>query len=277
MAFRYLDRGADLHGDAEVVTNNHFDQDGLVSIFALSRPEVATANRAFLEDLARAGDFGQFTDRNAARASMVVAAHVEGEPDTDLYPPMLDALPEMIGNIDRWKDLWAEEDEDLSASLAAVDSGSVTVTEHPELDLAVFDFADPRQQWSGHRFTHQRFEHLHPMAVNNRTDCLGVLVVRGRRYAYTNRYETWVQYRSRRPKARTDLRPLAEELTAAEPGSARWTAEGPDGLAPTLQLADGEESGLDRAEVLERLTRHLREAPMAWDPYAPAAGARSGT
>ena len=45
MAFRYLDLGADHHGDAEVVTNNHLDQDGLVSAFALTQPEQALARR----------------------------------------------------------------------------------------------------------------------------------------------------------------------------------------------------------------------------------------
>lgn len=264
MAFRYLDRGADLHGDAEVVTNNHFDQDGLVSLYALIEPDEALANRAFLEDLAGAGDFGRFTDRNAARASMVVAAQ-EGT-DEENYRRMLDAVPDLIGDVERWKDLWADEDEALSASLDALASGSVRLTEHPDLDLAVFDFADPSRHWSGHRFTHRRFEHLHPMAVNNATDCLGVLVVRGRHYTFTNLYETWVQLRSRRPKPRVDLRPLAEELTAAEPGGVSWSADAPGDLAPALAVT---ESGLDRADVLDRLTRHLREAPPAWDPFSP--------
>src|SRR4051812_32050274 len=46
MAFRYVDGSGALHGDAEVVTNNHFDQDGLVSVYALSRPDDALARRA---------------------------------------------------------------------------------------------------------------------------------------------------------------------------------------------------------------------------------------
>ena len=38
MAFRYL--GAfDRHGSAEAVSNNHFDQDGLVGLFALVSPD----------------------------------------------------------------------------------------------------------------------------------------------------------------------------------------------------------------------------------------------
>ena len=45
MALRYVDRGMDLHGDADVVTNNHFDQDGLTGIYALVNPEHAIQHR----------------------------------------------------------------------------------------------------------------------------------------------------------------------------------------------------------------------------------------
>jgi len=271
MVFRYLDRGADLHGDAELVTNNHFDQDGLVAVHALSAPEHALAHRELLEDLAAAGDFATYRFREAARLSMVVHAFAERTPvapPADLYREMLGRLPELVANPDQVKDLWEEEDQALTESEAALASGAVQVTEQPEVDLAVVDFADPDQHWTGHRFSHRAFPDIHPMAINNATDCFALLVVRGRRYRFTYRYETWVQYRSRRPKARVDLTPLAEELTAAEPGSAHWSAEVPGELAPVLTLVDGDESGLDRADVLERLTRHLREAPVAWDPYA---------
>jgi hypothetical protein len=60
MAFHYLDNGATLHGNAEVVTNNHFDQDGLISMYALSRPDDALARRTLLEDVAAAGDFATY-------------------------------------------------------------------------------------------------------------------------------------------------------------------------------------------------------------------------
>ena len=42
MAFRYLQH-FDRHGDAELVSNNHFDQDGLVSVLALTDPTTALA------------------------------------------------------------------------------------------------------------------------------------------------------------------------------------------------------------------------------------------
>ena len=280
MAFRYLDRGADLHGDAELVTNNHFDQDGLVAVHALIAPDHALAHRDLLEDLAAAGDFGTYRFREAARLSMVVHAFADPErspgaplvadPDADLYRELLGRLPELLANPDQVKDLWEDEDRALTQSEDALASGAVHITEHADVDLAVVDFADPEAHWSGHRFSHRDFEDIHPMAVNNATDRFAILVVRGRRYRFTYRYETWVQYRSRRPKARVDLAPLADELTAAEPGPARWFAEPADGLTPVLALVDGEESGLDRADVLSRLTRHLAAAPVAWDPYARA-------
>ena len=278
MAFRYLDRGADLHGAADVVTNNHFDQDGLVAVFALSRPEEALARRDFLEDLAAAGDFGTYRSRDAARLSMAIHAYadpdrspLDGLPeDSDevLYRELLERLPELADHPEKARALWEDEDRQLDESEAALASGAVAITEQPDVDLAVVTFTDPEPHWSGHRFSHQHFEDIHPMAVNNATDRFALLVVRGRRYRFTHRYETWVQYRSRRPKARVDLAPLAEELTAAEPGSAQWFAEPPGALAPVLGLADGDESGLEPDDVVARVTRHLSTAPAAWDPYA---------
>lgn len=53
MAFRYLDRGADLHGRATVVTNNHFDQDGLAGVYTLVNPHDALSRRRQLEDWPR--------------------------------------------------------------------------------------------------------------------------------------------------------------------------------------------------------------------------------
>src|ERR1044071_3166242 len=71
IAFKYLDLPA-FHVDAEVVTNNHFDQDGLVGVFTLSNPDTAQQHRAFLIDVACAGDFGCFHSRDAARVAFAI-------------------------------------------------------------------------------------------------------------------------------------------------------------------------------------------------------------
>lgn len=154
MVFRYLDEGAGRHHPARVVTNNHFDQDGLVSVFALVDPETALAQRAFLEDVAAAGDFATYRDRRAARLSMAVAAYADParsplgaaalsrpypQRNSVLYTELLDRLPALAGDLDGAKDLWADEDAELSAAEAALASGSVTLVAHLETAPGAFD------------------------------------------------------------------------------------------------------------------------------------------
>ncbi len=74
MAFAYLD-AYDPHESATAVSNNHFDQDGLVSLYALVHPDRALARQGLLIDIARAGDFATFDGRDAARISMALSAY----------------------------------------------------------------------------------------------------------------------------------------------------------------------------------------------------------
>lgn len=150
MAFRYLDHPHALHGEATLVSNNHFDQDGTVSIFTLVAPDEAMARRPFLEDVAAAGDFGTYRFRDAARVSMALSAmsSEESSPSAPLpgtygdraallYGEVLARFTELVDHVDRFRDLWAEEDAALSESEAAVVDGSVTIEEHPDVDVAV--------------------------------------------------------------------------------------------------------------------------------------------
>lgn len=50
-----------------VVSNNHLDTDGLLSVWAVLHPEEALRHRRFLVDAARAGDFGTFTSADAVK------------------------------------------------------------------------------------------------------------------------------------------------------------------------------------------------------------------
>ena len=276
MAFRYLDHPASLHGDASVVSNNHFDQDGTVSIFALVEPEEAMARRDFLEDVAAAGDFATYRFRDAARVSMVLAAFSTNDtspfaplPDIYeqragvLYGEALDRFCELVDHVDRYRDLWVEEDADLTASEAAIADGTVTIEEHAEVDVAVVTVRD-ETRWGGHRFGGQRYEGVHPMALHNATTCSGILLATDETYRFTYRYETWVQYRSRALAQRVDLAPLATELSAKD--DVEWTANDVSSL--THDLAPVARSSLSLGEVTDSVLAHLRSAPPAFDPFA---------
>ena len=71
IVFNYLDR-PDLHVPADVVSTNHFNEDGLIGIYALLEPEAAASRRDLLIDVAQAGDFGVFRSRRAARIAFAV-------------------------------------------------------------------------------------------------------------------------------------------------------------------------------------------------------------
>src|SRR5262245_61496807 len=64
IVFNYLDSPR-FHVGASAVSNNHFDEDGLVGIFAMLNPALAAAHRDLLIDAAQAGDFGVFKTRHA--------------------------------------------------------------------------------------------------------------------------------------------------------------------------------------------------------------------
>jgi len=263
----------------DIVTNNHFDQDGLVSAFTLVDPDAALARRELLVDLARAGDFGTFESRDAVRLAFAIAAFEDparSPLDADvlagsyeqqcgrLYEVLLPRVAELVDHPESIRPLWEDEDACLSESLDAIERGVVRIEEHPALDLAVVTVPTAWGDRAATRFTMTRTEAVHPSAVNQSTSCLRVLVEHGGSYQLELRYETWVMFRSRAVLPRPDLRLLAARLDEREPGTAHWTADGPGALTPHLQV-DGSE--LPPEVVRAEVESFLASAPAAWDPY----------
>ncbi len=286
IAFHALHR-PHLFDGVDVVTNNHFDQDGLAAAFALVDPTAGRARRDTLIDVARAGDFATFESRAAARVSMAIAASAdparspldtatfEGEYAARcgrMYLELLPRLGEMLDHPDRYRALWADEDAHLDAGLAAIADRTVGLTERADVDLATVTIPDGPNSGRAHRFAHQYADDwtnaVHPMAINNATSMLRVLLVNGRRYRLELRYESWVMLTSRPVAPRPDLRVLAERLDHLEPATARWTADPPTALTPFLRLVDDAESGLSPDTVGREVVSFLAVAPPAWDPFA---------
>jgi hypothetical protein len=284
IAFRALERPA-LFDRAEAVTNNHFDQDGLAGIFALVHPDVAERHRDLLIDIARAGDFGWFRSRDAARIAMAIAAldddatsplpaDVLASPYPDrcasLYEWALPRLGAVLDDPTVWQHLWADEDALLTDGLAAIASRAVAIDERPSVDLAIVTVPDSLQANATHRFTMMWSSAVHPMAINGATDALRILLIQGRHYSLELRYESWVMLTSRVVVQRPDLRVLADELNAIEPPGARWHADPPGALTPKLVLVDNAESGLAQPALIAAVEHFLATAPSAWNPFTPS-------
>ena len=252
IVFNYLDGSERVVAD--LVSNNHFDQDGLCGIFALLQPDWAEPRRDLLIDVASAGDFATFHDRNAAHVAIALAAYETnedsplarelagkpyGQQTAILYRELLNELPEMLENPDRFRPFWEADDARIDESEKAIASGTVTVTERHDIDLATVivpeDFPDANDnEWSGG---------VHPMAHHNETQRHRMLIQRGNRYLLRYRYETWVKFTSHPVMERVDLGPLAERLSEEEKDG-HWRFDGVDQITPSLHLEGKGESAI---------------------------------
>ena len=272
VAFRYLD-SPEHHVDVEAVTNDHFDEDGLIGLHCLIAPDHAQRHRDLLIGAAHAGDFGTYSNRDAARLAFAIARLASGRhspwggdamPEAKAertgykYARMLEELGALIDDIEGHAELWRDEDDFLSASERLFDSGAATIEEDEALDLAVVRVPAAWRR-AGHGATV-----VHPMAIHNRTGCNRVATICGDFYRFGYRYESWVQMVTRRPPPRIDLRPLAEALTARD--SRAWRFDGVSQITPKLR-ALGSRNGLASDAFLEALREALATGEPAWDPY----------
>jgi len=281
IAFKYLD-SPQFHVRSDIVTNNHFDQDGLVGVFALVDPATAARHRELLIDVASAGDFGVFRSRVAARINFAISSLADSQTSpfptdiftrpypemaAELYIRMLDLFPQIVAAPDKFKSLWESEDAKLTESEAMLKEGAVTIEEYPDLDFAVVRLPDRLSASRVHRFTSAQSESCHPLALYNATPCTRILLTQGQHAEFQYRYEGWVQLVSRKPSARVDLSGLAEELNAEENSGGKWEFDGVDEITPRLHLNGKHDTSIPAEIVRRKIEEYLRTAPPAWDPY----------
>ncbi len=115
-------------GDATVVINNHFDTDGVLSIWTLLEPEQAREYRDLLIAAAEAGDFDEWPalERGLWLDSAIRAlGALAGDDDAEAYRSVFAALPELIRNLDDRRDLWGPEWDALQTATASLESGQL--------------------------------------------------------------------------------------------------------------------------------------------------------
>jgi hypothetical protein len=171
-----------------------------------------------------------------------------------LYRELLAVMPGLVADTGGFRQLWEEEDAQLTDSEQLIDRHVVTIEELPDVELAIVRIPKERPE-------------CHQYALHSRTLCSRLLIVHGPRVEFRYRYEGWVQFRSRRVAARVDLSDLAGELNAHEHSGGRWVFDGVDAITPALHLQGADATSLSADTILARLERHLRTGPPAWNPY----------
>jgi Family of unknown function (DUF6687) len=281
IVFAYLDSPS-FHVPAGIVSNNHFDEDGLIGICALLEPATAGKYRELLLDAASAGDFGVFQRRDAARMAFTISAYADPKTSPlsaelftrpypemagQLYAELLNLMPRLLTNLDAYRQHWEAEDQKLAVSEELIETGRITIEEKTALDLAIVRLPEDLAAQRVHRFAQTRLAACHPFALHSRTRCTRLLLIQGQRIEVRYRYESWVQLASRRPPPRADLQGFAEELNQKETSGGRWAFEGVERITPRLHLEGSAATSLSAGLIQERLERYLSTAPRAWNPY----------
>ena len=265
----------ELRQGAEAVSNNHYDIDGLMSIWAMLNPEAALDQRELLVAVGECGDFDRWSGEQATKVTCALHG-LESLPSSPirkglagvddyvertafLYRETLPLVPKLLGDIDSFEEYWGEEYNDVEAGRELFAQGRATVREEPELDLAIFEL--PHQ--------------VHDMALYEQTQrSRVVLVIEGHRYQVRYRYESWVELQSRQPPPRIDLRPFAALLQSFEGNDGDWAADDVQHTLPRLRLrgpeGDTSSSSITPGLFVRLLSQHLREnasnEALLWSP-----------
>ncbi len=259
--------------NVKAVSNNHFDEEGLCSVWAMLHPKLARKKRDLLVDVATAGDFNIYRRPQAAKVVFTIRSYIDpdispvaGELQGDdgtgsaRYEALLPLLRDFLDDTDRYGPWWDTEWAAMLHSKTAMVMGQIELHEIPRVDLAVAEAPEP----------------LHPMVLYNSTERLRVLTaLPGGYYCLRYRYETWVQFASRQVMPRVDLAPLLPRLQELEQREVTWTFDGNADTTPALQPlgSDGRpaSSSLDLETLLDELvTYYEREQDnpaLQWDPH----------
>jgi hypothetical protein len=257
---------------AEAVTNDHFDEDGLMSVLALVDPAAATRWADILVPVATCGDFGVVHDETIAQIAFAIAPLAEAEAGTGSgtsarYQATLPLVLELIEHPERFERYWGVEAAKLAAGTAAIANGDVGITENGDLDLAVVERASV--SGNGRIPGAEGGLPVHAAAVHSATSASRIIAFDGERAECYLRYEGWVRTVSRRVPLRPDLSPLAAELTAAEPSGLEWEANGVGAIVGRLRPGGDGRTEVEPQRIVGIVERYLAAAEPAWDPWRP--------
>jgi hypothetical protein len=122
-----------------VAVNNHFDTDGVLSIWTLLDPENALSRRELLIAAAEAGDFDEWPaqDRGLWLDAAVRALGSGAGDDESAYRTVLGQLPELIETLDERRDLWGGEWDALQAAVASLGTGGLRAERSGDIGLMI--------------------------------------------------------------------------------------------------------------------------------------------
>jgi hypothetical protein len=229
--------------DVELVTNNHFDTDGVLSVWTVINGERALELRDLLVPAAEAGDFSEYTGDRAVKASIAIQGSDQSSPadetgsplarflagenvndDARAYELVLPEVEHLLTRTDEYEQLWRDEWERLAKALESFERGYSRVEEYPDSKLSVITLA-PDVFCSG-GFNPTRHAAPYTAISHNARGILyliGIPTNGGWYYRVDYPYYSWAETMVRPHVVRRDFTAILQQLNELEtyrPG--RW-------------------------------------------------------
>jgi hypothetical protein len=254
-----------------LVTNDHYDTDGLLAAWAFLEPCIAPSCASALIAAAATGDFYEITTPEALQFNLIVDSFKDparspiglqlaglGEPEAEqcAYETLLPLLPRLLYDTDEYECLWRPEYDRILTQLSWAACGTVSVREYPEQRLTVIETPARLDH-----FARNAFANGHRILETVRAD-------RGSSYTLYYRELLWYDIVSRDTSPKHLLKNAADKLNALEPRTSKgawsittWTPAlvfTENGNRTTRHVTYKEQPGISHLSV-EDVTSVVRE------------------
>ncbi len=147
---------SELTRDIELVTNNHFDTDGILSVWTVLKGERAAELREKLIPAAEAGDFCEYKSEAGVKASIVIQGPDQAAPsdepgspiasflagkkvddDARAYDLVLPEVERILTQTDDYEHLWREPWARVATAMESFARGASSVTEFPDASVSL--------------------------------------------------------------------------------------------------------------------------------------------
>ena len=147
---------AALTNNIDLVTNNHFDTDGVLSVWTVLNGERAFEFRDLLVSAAEAGDFSEHTSDDGVRVSIAIQGadqaspnNIEGSPlagmiageafddDERAYGLVLPEVESLLSNVGAYEPLWRYGWNQVAAALDSFARGASRVVENKDSRISL--------------------------------------------------------------------------------------------------------------------------------------------
>jgi hypothetical protein len=240
----------------ELVTNNHFDTDGVLSVWTMLNAERALSLRERLIAAAEAGDFSAFSSTDGVRASIVIqgsdspidksgsplARQLAGTDVSDearAYELVLPHVERVLTQTNEYEPLWRESWNRIATALDSFGRGTSSVVEDRDARFSLITLAPDIFGPSGFQPT----QHAAPFTAishyaRGELFLIATPLDAGWAYRIDYPYYSWAETVVRPAIARRDLSQVIRQLNELEESpSGQWRLDSSE-LASAAKFAD---------------------------------------